>query len=298
MSDRGAVSWRSLLYVPSNRPKFVASAVSRGADAIILDLEDSVAREQKADARRGLRKAVESVGKGPHDVLVRVNRRWTDLVADLEVAVHERVTAINLPKVDDPAVVRVVAEILDEVEARRGLPRGHTQLFVRIEDARGVRRIDEVLAASDRVVATAIGTGDLSIGSRMDPAGGAIRHAFVEVTTAALAQGIRPMGLAGLIVDFGDVDAFRRVAEDARSLGSRGAPCIHPSQVPVLNDVFGVDPAEIAAAREIVEAFEAAAAEGRGSLMHDGMFIDVANYNAAVRLLASVGDDREPVTAG
>jgi len=285
MSDHAPAAWRSLLYVPANRSRFVEGATRRGADAVILDLEDSVPQEQKAAARAGLPAAIETVACGRGDVLVRVNRNWADLVPDLAATVHPDVTAINLPKVDDPAVVRVVSEMLDELEARRGLAPGQVRIFARIETARGVRRIDDILHASERVVATAIGTGDLAIESRLDPGGDAIRQAFVEVTLAARAAGVRPLGLPGLIVDFANIDAFRRTAEDARGLGSRGAPCIHPSQVPVLNDVFGLQPAEVEAAREVVAAFEEAAADGRGSLVHRGTFIDVANYQQARRLL-------------
>lgn len=283
-SARG-VSWRSLLYVPANRPKFVSGAVRRGADAVILDLEDSVPHAEKDSARAGLQAAVDTVAEGPNDVLVRVNRSWKLLVRDLESAVSPGVTAINLPKVDDPAVVRAVDEILTEIEASQGLEVGHTKIFARIESARGVRHIDAILAASDRVVATAIGTGDLAIESRLDPAAPAIQHAFVEVTLAARAQGVTPLGLAGLIVDFKDLAAFRGVAQAAKDLGSQGAPCIHPAQVPVLNEVFGIDPSEVRAAEEVVAAFEAAASEGRGSLMIGDTFVDVANYQAALRTI-------------
>lgn len=287
MSDldtRGA-SWRSLLYVPSNRPKFVRSAAQREADAVILDLEDSVPHAEKEKARTHLHTAVDAVAEGPNDVLVRVNRDWSLLVPDLDATVSPKVDAINLPKVDDPGVVRVVDEMLSEIEARRGMAIGHTKIFARIESARGVRQIDAILAASNRVVATAIGTGDLSLESRLAPGANAIEHAFVEVTLAARAQGVTPLGLAGLILDFKDIAAFRQTAQASKDLGSQGAPCIHPAQVPVLNEVFGIAPEEVRAAREIVVAFEAAASEGRGSLMLGDTFIDIANYNAARRTI-------------
>lgn len=277
--------WRSLLYVPANRPKFVAGSVRRGADAVILDLEDAVPRTEKDAARAGLAEAVSRVATGSSEILVRVNRSWSLLVPDLHALVSADVSAINLPKVDDPAVVRVVDEMLSELEASRGLPVGHTRIFARIESARGVRCIDEILTASPRVVATAIGTGDLCIESHLDPHGPAVRQAFVEVTLAAQAHGVVPLGLAGLIVDFSDLGAFRDLAQASKDLGSRGAPCIHPTQVPALNEVFGIDPAEARAAAEIVTAFESAAAEGRGSLMHGDTFIDVANYEEALRTL-------------
>ncbi|GAA0198968.1 CoA ester lyase [Cytobacillus oceanisediminis] len=279
------VAWRSLLYVPANRPKFVSSAAKRGADAVILDLEDSVPHSEKDNARAGLQSAVDTVAESDSDILVRVNRSWSLLVPDLEALVSPSVKAINLPKVDDPGVVRVVDEMLCEIEARRGLPIGHTKIFARVESARGVRHIDTILSASDRVVATAIGTGDLSLESRLAPGSPAIHHAFVEVTLAARSRGVTPLGLAGLIVDFTDLVAFREVALASKDLGSEGAPCIHPAQVSVLNEVFGIDPVQIQEAKKVVAAFEVAAAEGRGSLMLGETFIDVANYDAARRLL-------------
>lgn len=276
--------WRSMLYVPANQERFVAGAPTRGADAIIVDLEDSVAPSDKVEARQGLSGVLDRLADAPSDLLVRVNRGLRLLFADLEASVHPALSAIALPKVDDPGLVRIVDEYLMELELERGIPVGHTKIFARIETPRGIRRVDAILAASTRVVATAIGSGDLSIHAGLDHTGGGLEHAHNEVVTAARAAGVLPLGLAGMIVEFNDLDAFEALALRSKGLGSVGAPCIHPRQVPILNKVFGLDPTEVDAAEELIDAFEAAAADSRGAFMHRGQFIDYAHYSQALEI--------------
>src|SRR5437868_1559637 len=133
--------WRSMLYVPVIVPRFVTGAADRGADAIILDLEDSVPLAEKARARELLPAAVAQVGRRGADVLVRVNRPWRLLVRDLEASIIAGVRALKLPKVDSAEHVAAVAEIVDELEAERGLPRGGIEFIPMIETAGAVFRI-------------------------------------------------------------------------------------------------------------------------------------------------------------
>ncbi len=117
--------WRSLLFVPANQDRFIDGAVKRNADAYVLDLEDSVPLSEKAATRNGLGDAVSRLGSSGLEVLVRINRPWRLAIRDIEASVSDGVTALALPKVPDPGYVCAVSEILEELEAERGLDLGH-----------------------------------------------------------------------------------------------------------------------------------------------------------------------------
>jgi citrate lyase subunit beta/citryl-CoA lyase len=278
--------WRSLLYVPVTSERFVAKAHERGADAIILELEDAVAPSEKERARGLVADAAARVGKGGADVLVRVNRPWRLAVRDLEAAIGPDVRALVLPKVDHAEHVLALAEIAASVEEERGLPVGHTQFFPRIEGPKGLLNSAGIAAAHPRVVAIGLGSSDYTIATGMEAGGAGNAMASFAVVNAARAAGVAPIGLVSSIVDFSDLDAFRRAAEESRALGLGGAPCVHPSQVPILNEVFSPTPAELERARRVVEAYERALAEGKGAITVDGDFVDVPFYEQAKRLLA------------
>jgi citrate lyase subunit beta/citryl-CoA lyase len=281
-----APRWRSLLYVPVTSERFVAKAHERGADAIILELEDAVAPSEKERARGLVADAASRVGQGGADVLVRVNRPWRLAVRDLEAAIGPKVRALVLPKVDHAEHVLALAEIAASVEEERGLPVGHTQFFPRIEGPKGLLNAGGIAAAHPRVVAIGLGSSDYTIAAGMEAGGTGNAMASFVVVNAARAAGIVPIGLVSSIVDFSDLDAFRRVAEESRALGLRGAPCVHPSQVPILNDVFSPTAAELERARRVVEEYERALAEGVGAITVDGDFVDVPFYEQAKRLLS------------
>jgi citrate lyase subunit beta/citryl-CoA lyase len=278
--------WRSLLYVPVVSERFVAKAHERGADAIILELEDGVAPSEKERARGLIAEAAARVGQAGADVLVRVNRPWRLAVRDLEASIGPDVRGLVLPKVDSAEHVLALAEIAASVEEERGLDAGHTVLFPRIEGPKGLLNAAEICAAHDRVVAVGLGSSDYTIATGMAAGGQGNAIASFLVVNAAVAAGIAPLGLTGAIVGFDDLDAFRRTAEDSRALGLRGAPCVHPSQVPILNEVFSPTAEELERARRIVDEYEQALAAGEGAITVDGQFVDVPYYEQAKRLLA------------
>lgn len=278
--------WRSLLYVPVVSERFVAKAHERGADAIILDLEDAVAPSEKERARSLVPEAAATVGQGGADVLVRVNRPWRLAIRDLEAAIGPNVRGLVLPKVDSAEHVLALAEIAASVEAERGLDAGHTVFFPRIEGPKGLLDAAEICAAHPRVVAVGLGSSDYTIATGMEAGGAGNVTASFLVVNAARAAGIVPIGLTGAIVGFGDLDAFRRSAEESRELGLRGAPCVHPSQVTILNEVFSPTAEELERARRIVDEYERALAAGEGAITVDGEFVDVPFYEQAKRLLA------------
>lgn len=286
MSARFRPRWRSLLYVPVVSERFVSRAHERGADAIILELEDGVAPSEKARARRLVAEAAARVGRGGADVLVRVNRPWRLAVRDLEAAIGPDVHGLVLPKLDSAEHLLALAEIASSVESERGLEEGHTVFFPRIEGPKGLLHAAEICAAHPRVVAVGLGSSDYTIATGMVAGGEGNAFASFLVINAAVAAGIVPIGLAGAIVGFDDLEAFRRSAERSRALGLRGAPCLHPSQVPILNEVFSSTEAELARARRVVEEYERALAAGEGAITVDGSFVDAPFYEQAKRLLA------------
>ena len=278
--------WRSLLYVPVVADRFVAKAHERGADAVILELEDAVAPSEKDRARELVRSAAAVVARGSADVLVRINRPWRLAVRDVEAAVDENVRGLVLPKVDSAEHVLALAEIAASVEEERGLPAGHTVFFARIEGPQGLLNAAEIAAAHPRVVAVGLGSSDFTIAAGMEAGGEGNVAASFQVVNAAVAAGRVPLGLVGAITDFRDLDGFRRLAERSRAIGLRGAPCVHPSQVPILNEVFAPTEDELARARRVVEEYEQALAAGQGAVLVDGEFVDIPFYEQAKRLLA------------
>ena len=278
--------WRSLLYVPVTSERFVAKAHERGADAIILELEDAVAPSEKDRARGLVADAAARVGQAGADVLVRINRPWRLAVRDIETSVGPDVRALVLPKVDSAEHVLAVVEVVASVEEERGLPDGHTQLFAKIEGPKGLLEVAAIAAAHPRVVSVGLGSSDYTIATEMDPGGAGNAFASFHVVVAAHAAGCVPLGLVSTITDFDDLDSFRRAAEESRALGLRGAPCVHPSQVPILNEVFSPSAAELERARRVVEEYERALAAGEGAITVDGEFVDVPYYEQAKRILA------------
>jgi len=278
--------WRSLLYVPVNVPRYVEKAHERGADGIILDLEDSVPPAEKAAARDMVQDAAEQVARNGADVLVRINQPIDLAVRDIEACVSPRVRALQLPKVEGPDHVRLLADLVDRLEAQRGMTPGHTLFAAMIESASAFLKIHEIARAHPRVVAIMIGGEDLSLDLGMVPAPDTLLYPKQQTVIAARAAGIVPLGLMGTVADYQDLDAVRRNAMLSARFGLEGASCIHPAVVPVLNEAFSPTREAVASAQRIVDAYETATAQGRGSIEVDGKMIDVPVVVRAQRLLA------------
>ena len=286
MHDPAPPVWRSMLFVPATAPRFVAGAADRGADAIILDLEDAVAASEKPRARTQLEAAIPQVSRRGADVLVRVNRPWRMMVRDIEAAVLPGVAALVLTKVDDPEHVRAAAEMVTELEAERSLPTGAIRFLVLVETAAGFFRMEAIARAHPRIVAMSLGAEDfaLSVGMRAEPEG--LFYPKQHMLFAARAAGVMPLGFVGSIADFRDQEAFRAIVRRSARLGFVGASCIHPLQVPVLNECFSPDAAEVERAHRMVMAYDAALAAGQGAVQFEGAMIDVPVVDRARTLLA------------
>jgi len=267
--------WRSMLFVPVTQRRFVEGAAKRGADAIILDLEDAVAASEKDRARTLVPEAAALVSRGGADVVVRINRPVRITVRDLEAVIGPGVQAIALPKAESPEHVQLVAEMIDEIEAERGMAIGTTKMLAMVETCSAFFRIAEIAKASPRLVALNLGAEDFALSAGMLPTAEGLFMPKQTAIFAARAAGIMPMGFVGTVADFSDLDAFRETVRRSRRLGFFGASVIHPSQVAILNEEFRPSAAEVEHGRRVVAAYDKALAEGVGAVTVDGKMIDV-----------------------
>src|SRR5438105_1569755 len=277
--------WRSLLFVPETQRRFVDGAAKRGADAIILDLEDSVAASEKERARGLVPEAAHIVSRGGADVVVRLNRPMRMTVRDLEAVIGSGVKAVALPKAESAQHVQLVAETIDELEAERGIPLGTTKMLAMVETASAFFHIAEIAKAHPRLVGLNLGAEDFALSAGMLPEAEGLFMPKQMCVFAARAAGIMPLGFVGTVAEFHDLDRFRDTVRRSRRLGFIGASVIHPSQVAILNEEFRPGAAEIDHASRVVAAYDKALAEGVGAVTVDGKMIDVPVVERARLLL-------------
>jgi citrate lyase subunit beta/citryl-CoA lyase len=285
-SDPRPPMWRSMLFVPVIVEKFVEAAHRRGADAIILDLEDSVPESQKERARGLIQDAAAKVSRGGADVTVRINRPWRQTLRDLEAAVSPRVRALLLPKIASADHVKLIAEVVSELESERGMAAGSTRLVPMVETAEAFFKIDEIARADPRIVGLNLGAEDFALSLGMLPEAEGLFYPKQQVVIAARAAGIMPLGFIGTVADFKDLEAFRATIRRSRRLGFMGASVIHPSQIQILNEEFRPTAEEVTLAKRIVEAYEKSTREGIGAIVLDGRMIDVPIVVRAQQTLA------------
>ncbi|WP_101340914.1 HpcH/HpaI aldolase/citrate lyase family protein [Cereibacter azotoformans] len=277
---------RSLLYVPGNTPRFLQKAGQRGADAVIIDLEDAVPEAAKTGAREMLARSVPMVAAGGGQVFVRVNMS-DRLLDDAVAATQAGADALYLPKVNDVALLHRLAEHLAPFEGGRA-PMGFVPL---IEDPEGLFEA-RAIARGPRVLALSAGGEDLATSMGAKPTPEVLRQPKLMIHYAAKAAGVMSFGLFRSTADFSDTDAIRAAALEARDFGFDGASCIHPAVVPVLNAAFSPSPEELDWARRVVVASRKEAAAGRGAFTLEGRFIDLPIVTRAERLLTRFDKDQ------
>ncbi len=280
---------RSFLYVPANREKFLDKAIGLPADALLLDLEDSVPPAEKAVARAAVR---EYAPKIPGDrVWVRTNAiAGDDGRADLDAIIGVAgLVGIVAPKVDTRDEMLLWDRLMGELEQKRGLARGATKLVASIESARGVWFAYDIATAVERTVSLSFGgarDGDLNtdLGCAWSLDGPEMMHARQHTLVAARAAGF-DTPLDGVYADIRDTEGFERDTALSRRLGYRGRKLIHPSQIEPCNRLYRPTAAELDYYARVLEAFDKALAAGRASTTVDGKMIDVAMAQAARRVL-------------
>src|SRR5512135_1378497 len=285
MMARELPVWRSLMYVPVNVDKYVDKAHTRGADVIQLDVEDSVPPSEKDKARTLVEAAAKKVRRGGADVVVRINQPLSLAVRDLEHSICPDVDGIACTKIDSASHVRLLDELVTELEQKRGMAVGHTRFITMIETADAFFRIREIVSASARTVACNIGGEDFALDCNMQPTGEALFYPKQHMIIAANAAGILPLGFIDSVASFGDWDKFRKMVRRSRDFGFMGAGCIHPGQVTIVNEEYTPGAEEVGYARKVIALNEEAAKSGRGSFSLDGKMIDIPIIVRAEKLL-------------
>lgn len=278
-----AIVPRSHLYVPADRPDHLAKVLGRGADGIILDLEDAVTLDRKPLARETATRWLTENPEAPLTVWVRLTVEEPQF--DIK-AIVAPVSAVMVPKAEVDSVA-AVAELLDAREAELGLPRGTITIVPLIETARGLLSALE-LAEFPRVSRLAIGRADLAgeLGLSVDPEGMEFRGLMLGLVVASSAAGVEAP-VAPTSTDFRDLDALRASTEQLLRLGFRGRTAVHPAQLAIINEVFTPSDDEVAKASELVEAFERVQRDGSGVFADDqGRMIDAAVVKSARDVLA------------
>ena len=285
-SPQEMLIWRSLLFVPANNRRFIDKAHTRGADGIILDLEDSVPTGERPDARRGLMESAALAARSGADILVRINSQADESAADLDAAVHPGIRALLVPKVEDPEALATLSSQVSRLEAERGMAVGSVGFVVLVESATGLLHAEAIARADPRTLALELGGEDFALSTGMVPDPETLAVPKQMVLYAARAAGLIPLGILGSIADYADVDAYRITAQRSQRFGFEGAACIHPSGVPILNEVFTPTAAQAAHAQRLVDAYTDAQRAGSGAVSVDGRMIDVPVVERGQKLLA------------
>lgn len=298
---------RSEMAVPASSLKFLEKSTQSPADVILFDLEDSVAPDEKATARRNLISALGEMDWGGRTLSMRINGldtpyMYRDLVDVLE-QVGDKLDMVMIPKVGTAADVYAVDVLLTQIETAMGLEK-RLGIELLIETALGMKNIDEIAGASPRNESLHFGAGDYAASTRMRTVAIGGPHPDYSILTApnseglrethwddmwhypaarmvvaARANGLRPVN--GPFGDFSDPEGLVAHAKRSAVLGCEGIWAIHPNQVPVANEVFTPTEEEVDRARRILEAMAAAQKEGKGAVALDGRMIDIVSIKQA-----------------
>lgn len=287
---------RSFLFVPGNKPTWIEKAAAAKADALILDLEDSVPPDLKAEARSIVHSKLAWLAERLQRTFVRINRSphlydFDDILA----VVGPQVEGIVIPKPVGPEDIDCVSMMLSEAEFRKGAPIGSTQVVPLLETARAMQFAYEI-ALRDRVSAICGATAKnadvaRALGFVWSPEGRESLYLKSRVVMATRAAGKLPIG--GVWQQVHDLEGLRKSAEKDRALGMTGELVLHPSNVAILNEIYCPSAEEVAFYEGMIAAHEKAQSEGRASTIYDGEHIDIAHVQTAREIIAlarSYGD--------
>ena len=277
---------RSALYVPCDSERMIRKALEVPADLILLNLEDGVTISRKETARAQAVRALTELDFGARETVVRINSLESDTGrSDLASIVPCRPDGICLPKIETLAAIHEADAALRELETHCGIPEGHLKLHAMIESAAGVLSARDIAAASVRMASLIFGSADFS--SDMRCLSGEDRSelllALQMIVTGARAASVDAIDAP--CFDLKNSCLLRREAEQARRFGYDGKSALHPGQLAVINEVFGVTPEERAWAEKVLVELDEAEDRGRALSTLEGQLIDNPHRAAAERVL-------------
>lgn len=280
---------RSFLFTPANNPRRVAKALDSAADAVILDLEDAVAVEEKPAARAAIVALLKLTHAKP--VYVRVNALTTPFgFDDLHAMGAAGPDGIIVPKIETAAELGTVDWLLGELEVRNGHQRGAIDVVPILETAKAIANAGAIAAGAERVRRLAFGAVDLALDMDLDldDEAGALSHARFAIALASRAAGLEgPLDTAFIAIQ--DLEGLRVSTLNAKKMGYTGRSCIHPSQIDIVNAAYTPSEQELERARRIVAAFAEAESAGLAAFKLDGVMIDYPVVDKARRLLGLTG---------
>lgn len=287
---------RSWMFVPGHRQRMIDKALGLNADAIMLDIEDGVAPNEKDTARTNI---AESLGRektpGSPTRYVRINAiGHARMDADLEAVIRPGLEGLVCPKVDTPEEVRQVDAILNDREPRNRLDPGSVKLLIAIESPKGLLNAPAIAAASSRITGLLFGAEDFGreIGLPAVREGEARDLIYARSSMVIAAAAAHVQAVDGVWVDLNDAEGLTGFARQSRQLGFSGMSCIHPSQIDAINRTFSPTAEEIDYCRKVLQAFEEANARGDGSIAFGGQLIDrpiVERARRTIELAQSLG---------
>ena len=277
---------RSLLFVPGNQPNMLEKAASFSPDAFVPDMEDSVAWDDKSQARQVVTDHLEMLEKTGKRVIPMINSLDTGLCEeDLAAIVGPHIYGVSVGKINTVQDVTVISEYIGELESSSGISQGSIKLVLWIETALGLLNAYEILSSDDRIIAAAFGAEDFTndMGIKRNEDDREILFPRSQVAIAAKAAGV--LALDTPFFGFRDPDSLKSNSELSKSIGFKGKFAIHPLQVAIINECFSPSGHEIDHALEVIRVFEEAAALGRGSTSLEGQVVDVPVVKRAEALL-------------
>ncbi len=275
---------RTLLFIPAVAQKFLDKAHERGADAIIIDLEDAIAPDAKAAARGLLPKVVAGLTARNVEVWIRINATPDLLPLDLAAAVIPGVTGLMIPKVEHAATITAIDAEMTTLEAKAGMAANTIGLCATIETPVGIMNT-AAIAAAPRLRSLGLGCEDLAGAMNVAPLHIFLRGPGQTVALAAAAYGLESWGVAGSIANHSNTTRFTREVRLSRALGITTILCIHPVQVDIARKIYQPTADELAWAKDVVVAYEKSKSEGIGSITVRGQMIDEPIYQRAKRML-------------
>lgn len=283
--------YRTLLFVPGIKKKWFEKIPSYHADGVILDLEDSVPLNLKAEARKNVAEAISVLSSQGVKVFVRINKGLKEFdMEDLQAVVQQGLTGIVLPKPDGPEEIERLSDCVSVLEADNHIPVGTTFFIPILETARSMQLAYEI-ACCERVIgitglSAKNGDAARALGYQWTPEGLETLYLRSRVVMSARAAGVSPIG--GLWQDVHNLDGLKENALFNRQLGFEGELVLHPSNISILNEVYSPSDEEIAYYSGMIKAFERAEQNGETAIMYEGEHVDYAHVKTAKEVLASV----------